>query len=374
MTKRLFFFVTILLLCFNLQAQKCYVFVGSYNDDKNKEGIYIYELDTLTGVLNRLSSVKNILNPSYLTLSANGKYLYACSETKTVNAGSISSFAFNPQDQTLTFINTQKSGGDNPVYVALHKSEKWIVNANYSGGSVAVHPLAEDGSIKPATQIITYSDSSVNKARQDHSHIHSSVFSPDNDYLFLPDLGADKIRIYQFNGLQNQPLQPVRIQFIKTAAGSGPRHLTFHPNGIFAYCIEEIAGTISVYKYKKGKLGHIQDIVTHSDQYKDKFGSADIHISPDGKFLYASNRGEENNIAIFSIQKDGTLKTIGYQSTLGNHPRNFSLDPTGKFLIVANMNSGDIIVFKRNIITGLLTRVGTDIKVASPSCIKIRQY
>ncbi len=374
MTKRFLFFATLLLFCFNLQAQKCFVFVGSYNDDKNKEGIYIYELDTLTGVLNKLSSVKNILNPSFLTLSANGKYLYACSETRTANAGSISSFSFNPQDQTLTFINAQKSGGDNPVYVSLHKSGKWIVNANYTGGSVAVHPLAEDGSIQPATQVITYSDSSVNKSRQDHSHIHSSIFSPDNDYLFLPDLGADKIRIYQFNALQNQPLQPVPTPFAKTAAGSGPRHLTFHPNGKFAYCIEEIAGAISAFKYKKGKLDHIQDIVTHTDQYKDNFGSADIHISPDGKFLYASNRGVENNIAIFSILKDGTLRNIGYQSTLGNHPRNFALDPIGKFLIVANMNSGDIVVFKRDAITGLLTRVGKETKVASPSCIKIRQY
>ncbi|NWJ50130.1 MAG: lactonase family protein [Bacteroidetes bacterium] len=375
LTKQLFFFVTLLLFCLNLQAQKCYVFVGSYNDDKNKEGIYIYELDTLSGVLHKLSSVKNILNPSFLTLSTDGKRLYACTETKTVNAGSISCFAFNPQNQTLSFINTQKSGGDNPVYVSIHKSEKWIANANYSGGSVTVYPLAKDGSIEPAKQVITYSDSSVNKARQDHSHIHSSVFSPDNNYLFLPDLGADKIRIYQFDSSKDQPLQLAKIPFVKTAAGSGPRHFTFHPNGMFAYCIEEMAGTISVYKYKKGRLDHIQDIVTHSDQYKDNFGSADIHISPDGKFLYASNRGGENNIAIFSIQKDGKLKTIGYQSTLGNHPRNFALDPTGKFLIVANMNSGDIVVFKRNSITGLLTKVGTDIKVpTSPSCIKIRQY
>lgn len=375
MTKRIFLIGILFLFCFQLQAQKSYVFVGSYNDDKNKEGIYIYELDTLTGVLNKLSSVRNILNPSFLTLSANGKYLYACTETKAVNAGSISSFSFNPQNQTLTFMNAQKSGGDNPVYVSLHKSGKWIVNANYTGGSVAVHPISKDGSLQPATQIITYSDSSVNKTRQDHSHIHSSVFSPDNDYLFLPDLGADKIRIYQFNAAQNQPLQPVQIPFAKTVAGSGPRHLTFHPNGKFAYCIEEIAGTISAYKYKRGKLDHIQDIVTHTDQYKDNFGSADIHISPDGKFLYASNRGVENNIAIFSILKDGTLKIIGYQSTLGNHPRNFALDQTGKFLIVANMNSGDIVVFKRNSTTGLLTKTGTDIKVpTSPSCIKIRQY
>ena len=374
MVKIFFLFATIILICMNLQAQKCIVFVGSYNDDKNKEGIYVYELDTRTGVLNKLSSVRNILNPSYLALSPNGKYLYACSETQTPDAGSISGFSFDMKSKSLSFINTQKSGGDNPAYVSLHKNGKWIVNANYSGGSVAVHSLAEDGSIKEDVQVIKYSDSSIIKERQDQSHIHSTVFSPDFRYLFLPDLGADKIRIYNFNELQNKPLQAAQVMFVKTVAGSGPRHFTFHPNGKFAYCIEELSGTIEVFQYANGKLDKIQRIATHTDQFKDNFGSADIHISPDGKFLYASNRGVENNIAIFSIKNDGKLMNVGYQSTLGNHPRNFSLDPSGKFLLVANMKSGDIVVFKRNSKTGLLTKVGTEIKVENPSCIVIRKY
>jgi 6-phosphogluconolactonase (cycloisomerase 2 family) len=358
----------------NLQAQKSIVFVGSYNYDKNKDGIYVYELDTKTGVLNKLSSVKNILNPSYLALSANGKYLYACSETQTPNAGSISGFAFDPKKKALSFINSQKSGGDNPAYVSLHKNGKWIVNANYSGGSVGVHPLAADGSIKQGAQVIKYADSSIFKERQNQSHIHSTVFSPDYRYIFLPDLGADKIRIYKFNELKDQPLQAAQIPFVKTVAGSGPRHFTFHPNGKFAYCIEELSGTIDVFKYANGKLDKMQRIKTHTDQFKANFGSADIHISPDGKFLYASNRGVENNIAIFSIKNDGKLMNVGYQSTLGNHPRNFSIDATGKFLIAANMNSGDIVVFKRNSKTGLLTKVGKETKVANPSCIVIRKY
>lgn len=374
MAKIFFFFATILLFCLKLQAQKCIVFVGSYNYDKDKEGIYVYELDTRTGVLNKLSSVRNILNPSYLALSANGKYLYACSETQTPNASSISGFSFDMKNKTLSFINSQKSGGDDPAYVSLHKNGKWIVNANYSGGSVAVHPLAEDGSIKRDAQVIKFSDGSIIKERQNQSHIHSTVFSPDYRYLFLPDLGADKIRIYKFNALQNQPLQAAQIPFVKTVAGSGPRHFTFHPNGKFAYCIEELSGTIDIFKYANGKLDKIQRIATHTDQFKDNFSSADIHISPDGKFLYASNRGVENNIAIFSIKMDGSLMNIGYQSTLGNHPRNFSIDASGKFLIVANMKSGDIIVFKRNSKTGLLTKVGTETKVANPSCIVIRKY
>ena len=372
--KRLIVISAILLNFLNIQAQKYIVFVGSYNKDKTKEGIYVYELDSLTGAMTKLSSVRNILNPSFLALSANGKYLYACSETQMPNAGSVSGYSFNKDNKTLTFINSQKSGGDNPAFCSLHKNGKWIVNANYSGGSVAVLPLSEDGTILPSAQVIVYAHSSIVKDRQNQSHIHSSVFSPDFKYIFLPDLGADKIRIYRFDDSQTKPLRPAPVPFVKTVGGSGPRHFTFHPNGKFAYCIEELSGTIDVFNYLNGTLKGIQRIATHTDNMKEGFGSADIHISPDCKFLYASNRGTENNIAIFGINPDGTLKSFGYQSTLGNHPRNFSMDPTGKFLLVANMNSGDIVVFKRNTKTGLLTRVGPEVKVSSPSCIVIRKY
>jgi len=372
--KRFFFISIILMLSMNLSAQKCIVFVGSYNDDKAKEGIYVYELNTTSSVLTRLSAVSGILNPSFLTLAANGKQLFACSETQRPNAGSVSGFNFDLSTTSLNFINSQKSGGDNPAYVSLHKDGRWIVNANYSGGSVGVHALAEDGTIRPGIQVIKYADSSVVKVRQDQSHIHSAVFSPDNKYIFLPDLGADKIRIYKFNELKDKPLEEAPVPFVKTVPGSGPRHFTFSPNGKFAYIIEEISGTIEAYKYADGKLDNIQRIATHSQEYKEGYGSADIHISPDGKFLYASNRGVENNIAIFAIKDDGKLAIVGYQSTLGNHPRNFSLDASGKFLIVANMRSGDLVVFKRDPKTGLLTKTGAEVKVPSPSCVVIRQY
>ena len=372
--KRYFFISIILMLSMNLLAQKCIVFVGSYNDDKAKEGIYVYQLDTVTGDLTRLSSVRNILNPSFLTLSANGKYLFACSETQRPNLGSVSGFKFDPKADTLTFINSQKSGGDNPAYVSLHKDGRWIANANYSGGSIGVHAIAEDGTIRPGIQVIKYADSSIVKERQNQSHIHSAVFSPDYKYIFLPDLGSDKIRIYKFNDQKDKPLEEAPIPFVKTVPGSGPRHFIFHPNGKFAYIIEEISGTIEAFKYNDGKLDNIQRIATHKEELKEGYGSADIHISPDGKFLYASNRGVENNIAIFSIKSDGKLVIVGYQSTLGNHPRNFSLDASGKFLIVANMRSGDLQVFKRNTKTGLLTKVGNEVKVSSPSCVVIRQY
>ena len=358
----------------NLLAQKCIVFVGSYNDDKANEGIYVYQLDTVTGDLTRLSSVRNILNPSFLTLSANGKYLYACSETQRPNLGSVSGFKFDSKTDTLSFINSQKSGGDNPAYVSLHKDGRWIVSANYTGGSVGVHAIAEDGTIRPGIQVIKYADSSIVKERQNQSHIHSAVFSPDYKYIFLPDLGSDKIRIYKFNDQKDKPLEEAPVPFVRTVPGSGPRHFIFHPNGKFAYIIEEISGTIDAFKYNDGKLEKIQRIATHKEVIKEGYGAADIHISPDGKFLYASNRGVEDNIAIFSIKSDGKLAIVGYQSTLGTHPRNFALDASGKFLIVANMHSGDLQVFKRNVKTGLLTKTGNEVKVTSPSSVVIRQY
>ncbi len=372
--KKLSFLIIIVFTCLQLHAQKTYAFFGSYNWDKDTEGIYVYELDTVKGNLSKVTSYKGISNPSYLTLSSDGKYLFACTESKTPNGGSVSSFEFNPEKKSLTFISKQKSGGENPVYLMAHQNGKWLVNGNYTQGSVSVYPISESGKIEPYVQNIKYSEGSVNPDRQERSHIHSTVFSPNYDYIFLPDLGADKIRTYQFESETQQPLQEAEIPFTKTAPGSGPRHFTFHPNGKFAYSIEEIGGAVSVYSYESGKLNNLQRINTHSEKYKDDFESSDVHISPDGKFLYASNRGNENNIAIFSIQNDGTLKIVDYQSVKGKHPRTFTLDPSGKFLITANTVSSNVTVFKRNTETGLLKKVGKKIKIKNVTNVQMKKY
>jgi 6-phosphogluconolactonase (cycloisomerase 2 family) len=370
--------LTILLitLCswLNFYSQNTYAFFGSFNRDKNTEGIYVYELDTISGNLSKITSFTGILNPSFLTLSPNGKYVFACTESKTQNGGKVSSFEFKPENKSLTFINSQKSGGENPVYLTVHQNGKWLVNGNYTEGSVSVYPISENGKIEPYVQNFQFLEGSVNPGRQDRSHIHSTVFSPDFEYIFLPDLGADKLRSYKFENNNKEPLKTSENPFIQTTLGSGPRHFTFHPNGKFAYCIEEMGGAVSVYSYDNGKLNNLQRINTHSEKYKDDFESSDVHISPDGKFLYASNRGKENNIAIFSIQNNGTLKTIGYQSTKGKHPRVFGLDPSGKFLIATNAVSGDVVVFKRNSETGLLKKIGKKIKIKNVSCVQIKKY
>ncbi|NIF04789.1 lactonase family protein [Chryseobacterium sp. Tr-659] len=354
-----------------LYAQNKYVFFGSFNRDKETEGIYVYKLDTIKGKLSKVASVKGILNPSFLTLSPNGKYLFACTESKTKNGGRVSSFEFNPEKKSLTFINSQKSGGENPVYLTVHKNGKWLVNGNYTEGSVSVYPLSENGFIEPLAQNFQFSEGSINRDRQERSHIHSTVFSPDFKYIFLPDLGADKIRSYKFEDDKKEPLTVAEKSFTQAVLGSGPRHFTFHPNGKFAYCIEEMGGAVSVYSYENGRLDSIQRINTHPDKIKDNFESSDIHISPDGRFLYASNRGSENNIALFSIQHDGTLKTVAYEPTKGRHPRTFALDSTGKFLITTNAGTGTAFVFKRNSETGLLKKVGKKIKIPGVSSVEI---
>lgn len=364
----------VILASFKLCAQNTYVFFGSFNHDKKTEGIYVYELDTLKGKLSKVTAAKGVLNPSFLTLSQDGKYVFACTESKTKNAGSVSSFEFNPQKRSLTLINSQQSGGENPVYLAAHKSGKWLINGNYTEGSVSVYPVLENGSIQPRVQNFQYSEGSVNPDRQERAHIHSTVFSPDFKYVFLPDLGADKIRTYQFESDQKEPLKDATTPFTAATLGSGPRHFTFHPNGKFAYCIEEMGGAVSVYRYENGNLEPIQRVNTHSDKFKDDFESSDVHVSPDGRYLYASNRGKENNIAIFSVLNNGTLKTVGYQSTKGRHPRTFTIDDTGKFLIVAHPVSGTAVVFKRNAETGLLKKVGREVKLDGVSTVQIRKY
>lgn len=372
--KKKLILIIIILSFINIYSQNTYVFFGSFNRDKTTEGIYVYQLDTIRGKLSKITSIKGILNPSFLSLSPNGKYIFACTESKTPNAGSVSSFEFNLKEKKLNFINSQKSGGENPVYVTVHKNGKWLINGNYTEGSVSVFPITEEGNIQPSVQNFQFSEGSINKERQDRSHIHATVFSPDFNYLFVTDLGADKIRSYPFETDKPEPLQAAKQAFIKTSLGSGPRHLIFHPNRKFAYSIEELSGTINAYQYENFNLQSIQRINTHSQKYKEDFESSDIHISPDGRFLYASNRGKENNIAIFSILEDGTLKNIGYQPTFGKQLRVFDIDESGKFLIVANASSGNVIVFKRNMKTGLLKKVGKKVKIKGVSCVKIRKY
>lgn len=363
------------IISINLYSQREFIFFGSYNWEKGSEAVYVYELDTVNGKLKKVASSSDVINPGYITISPDGKYIYASSDAKTPNYGTVSSFAFDANKKTLTFLNQQKTGGENPVYVNVDKSGQWLINVTYNQATISVFPLLDNGKIDSIAQHFKFTEGSgVNPKRQEKAHTHSVVFSPDSKTVLFADLGADKILQYPFDASQNKPLIDNKSTFSNTKPGSGPRHITFSKNGKLVYSIEELAGMISVYDFSDINLKEIQRIATHPDKITEGFESSDVHISPDGKFLYATNRGKENNIAIFKVLNDGKLESIGYQKTGGKHPRTFAIDETGKFIIVTNVISQDVTVFKRNLETGMLKKVGKPVKVKNVTCVKIKMY
>ena len=350
-------------------AQNINLLVGTYTGTGSK-GIYVYSFNPKSGTATLLGSTDSAANPSFLALSPNKQFVYAVSEGNNKNTGSLSAYAYNAKTGRLSFLNNELTGGDAPCYVSVHKSNKWVLTGNYSGGSTSIFPIQANGRLKPASQLIQNTGSSVNKGRQEKSHVHQAIFSPDQNFVFTPDLGTDKIMAYSFNAAAQRPLTPASPGYVAVTPGSGPRHLTFHPNSRFAYVIEELTGTVSAYQYQNGKLTFIQRLSSHPTNFAGTIGSADIHVSPDGKFLYASNRGEANSIAVFAINTStGRLTLKDITSTLGEAPRNFAIDPSGKFLLVANQNTNNIVVFRRNATTGLLMATGVQIEVPKPVCL-----
>jgi len=368
----LFFLLLLIFSAGNCQTSKIFLFAGTYTDSKPDKGIYVFILNESTGELTPVSTGDQITNPSFITLSPNGRFLYACTDTKTAVAGSISAFAVDSVAGTIRFINKQSSAGANPVYAAVHKDNAFLTTGNYTEGNVAVLPINTDGSVGPVVQSIQFSDSSINKNRQEKPHIHSTIFSPGYDYVYLPDLGSDMIRVFAFNAGSAKPLTGIDGLTVHTIAGSGPRHMVFHPQKKWAYCIEEMSGMVAVYSYNKGRLREIQKLPSYQQNATEHSG-ADIHITPDGLFLYASNR-VENTLSIFSIGGNGMLALLGHQATMGDVPRNFAIDPTGRFVLVANQGSNNIVIFKRDTKTGLLTETGHRVSVPSPSCLQMRAY
>ena len=354
-----------MLLTTSVLAQQYHLVVGTFTD-AGSDGIYTYKFNSQTGDAVAASSVKTS-NPSYLVVSPDNKYVYAANHDEQ---GMVSAFQFNKQDGSLKFLNKVTSAGAHPCYISINKKGNILVVGNYAGGNLSVLEVRQDGQVNQPKQIIQLKGSSVNRSRQEKAHVHATVFSPDQRFLFVPDLGSDKVMIYKV-AQGSGALQPAEEPFIDVNAGSGPRHIDFHPKYGFAYLIEELTGTISVYKYAEGKLTLVQNTSAHPISYQGAYGSADIHVSPDGNFLYASNRGDANSIAIFKIDPDtGMIMPTGFQPSLGIHPRNFNFDPTGNFLLVANRDTDEIVIFKIDKQTGLLEDTKKRIKVSKPVCIK----
>jgi 6-phosphogluconolactonase len=372
------YFLMLALTFFSLQTiaqdKKFYLAVGTYTKGRgNGNGIYVYEFNSQNGSLKAVDSIATE-NPSYLTFSSNGKYVYAVNQNGAAKPNEVSAFSFNKHTGALTFINKQQNGGEAPCYITVDKKNKWLFTANYTAGNLSVLGINKDGSLSTLKQLIQHTGSSIVKDRQASAHVHTVVLAPNEEYLFATDLGTDKISKYQFNSkATTTPLTAGNDSVINVDAGSGPRHIAFSPNQKNMYVVNELSGVINAYAYKKGVTNLIQTISTDTSNRANK-GSADIHLSYDGKFLYATNRGNDNNIAVYSVNaENGKLSFIHLYPTLGKTPRNFMIDPTDNYLLVANQNTDNIVVFKRDKQTGALSTTGIEIKVGSPVCLQMME-
>lgn len=364
--KLTYFSIGMILMLSTLQAQKTNfnLLVGTYTNTCESKGIYVYDFDTETANFRFKNATSTVTNPSYLTVAKENNFVYAVNENGTEST--VSAFTYLPKTGTLDFLSKEASQGADPCFII--NDTKNVIVANYTAGNIAVFGKNKNGSLTPAKQVVNKHGSSINNTRQEKSHAHMVCFSPNHTFVLSTDLGTDKLHIYHYNpDAMNKILVPFDSIVLK--AGSGPRHLTFSKNGKFIYVLRELDGGLTVFGYVKGKVIKIQETTIVAKEYKGAVGSADIHISPDGLYLYATNRGEANTISVFKILKNGILEPRGLTSTLGKGPRNFAIDPTGNYLVVANQYSNDIIIFKRNIITGALTYTGKKIELCSPVCL-----
>lgn len=360
-------YITLFICCsifLNTTAQTSYLLVGTYESPLN-QGIHVYSYDAKTGHTTERSHFK-ISNPSFLTVSPDKKFVFAVEEDASTKgkAGNICSFSFDPIKGELHFIDRKPTSGDHPCHVETDRTGKWLFASNYSSGSLTVFHIAEDGKLSTA-RIIQHYGKGPDTVRQRSPHVHGAFMSMDNKKLFATDLGLDRVYIYPFDESTGKLGLP---DSVVTAPASGPRSIAFNSGGDMAYVVEELSGIVEALRLNnKGALS-IQRISTHLENDSIKPGSADIKVR--GFRLYASNRGNLNDIVIYRIDPfDGTLKKFGTQPVKGIAPRNFSIDPTGKYLFCENQNSNEIVVFRirKN---GLLKDTGRRIRLGKPVCIK----
>lgn len=336
------------------------MFVGTYTD-KGSSGVYSFSFDQETGE-STLEDSARIGNPSYLVLAPDDSFMYCVSEYKGEDA-TVNAFVINPKSGRMRIMNKVSAFGDDPCSITIHGHK--IITANYSSGSVCLFDIEKDGTLYGINETYQYKNpSGIDSVRQSESHIHTVTKSLDGHYLFATDLGGDCI--YKFE--LRPEFKEITSDSINLPKGCGPRHITFTPDAKYMYVITELSDEVIVFDYEatRGLLTQKQIVKASTDSAR---GGADIHVSPDGKYLYASVRLKNDGVAIFKIQDDGTLEKVGYQTT-AKHPRNFAITPNGKYLLVACRDGNVIQVYERNADTGLLTDTGNDIYLSQPACIQ----
>ena len=358
----------------DLVTNKRLLYVGTYTKkeghvDGKAEGIYLLECHE-NSRLKMLATVATVTNPSYLCLSADGANLYAVGETTSADGPHGSVYTFQVKaDHTLSLLQTLSSGAHNPCYIAVDNSGRYVIVVNYTGSVVKLFYREKDGNlIETDAQTL---EGSGPHPHQDSSHPHSAVFSSDSRYVYVPDKGSDRIWIFKLDR-ENNHLIPGGQGYLGLQKGSGPRHMVLHPNGKFAYVINELDNTIDALSYNKsnGEIDFLTKASTIPGVFEGKSSCADIHIHPSGKFLYGSNRGH-NSISAYGIDpENGSLKFIQNIHTQGKTPRGFTIHPTGKFLLAGNQDSDTITVFQIDLQTGELTFTDHKLSVKTPVCLK----
>jgi len=353
---------------------KYLVFVGTYTD-KGSQGIYSYRFDPASGTATPLGLAAKTQNPSFLAASSDGRFLYAVNEVSTLNGqavGGVSAFAVDRNTGKLTLLNQVSSLGAGPAHLALDRTGKYLLVANYDAGSVAAFPVQSDGTLGPHTAFVQHTGSSVNRKRQEAPHAHYIEASPDNRFVLVADLGTDKLYVYRFDA-QHGTLSPATPAFAQVMPGAGPRHFAFAPSGKFVYLANELTGTVTVFAYdaQSAKLASKQTISALPKDFHGENTEAEIAVDVSSKFLYVSNRGDQtNDITGFSISPtDGTLTFVERISSGGKNPRSFALDRSGEWLFAANQDSDNIQLFRVDPSSGRLTAASQITGISRPVCI-----
>ncbi len=352
------------------------VYIGTYTEHGSK-GIYAYHFDSSTGKLTSLGLAAETSAPSFLATAPGGKFLYAVNELQKYDGqptGAVSAFAIDQTSGKLSLLNQLASRGQDPAHVVVDRTGKYALVANYTSGSVAVFPILENGRLGESSSFVQHKGHGVNPDRQEGPHAHAIAMSPDNRFAIVADLGLDQLLVYAFDAAKGT-LGP-NPQIVKTAPGAGPRHLVFSSNGQFFYVLTEMKSTVVAYSYDSatGSLHELQSLSALPKNFSGESTGAEIEIDPSGKFIFASNRPSNplgGSIAVFAIHpRAGTLTPVEIDSSGGNTPRNFTLDPSGSWLLAANEDSGNIVVFRLDRKTGHLTPTGESVQLSSPVCVK----
>ena len=373
--------VVLILLLMSLQAgaQKTrssssyLAYVGTYTGPTSK-GIYAFHFDAATGHATSLGLAVESVNPSFVAVAPNRRFLYAANEISDYQgqkSGGVSAFAIDPKSGKLTFLNEVSARGAGPCYVTLDKSGKYVLVANYDSGTVAVIPVFKDGRLGEASSVIQHSGHGADPKRQEGPHAHEIELSRDNKFAIAADLGLDELLIYRFDAAKGT-LGANDPPYAKVEPGAGPRHFSFHPSGKFLYVINEMGSSVTGFSYDafSGGLHRLATVSTLPEGFKGTNDTAEIQVHPNGKFLYGSNRGHDS-ITLFAIDPaTGVHKFLESVSTNGKTPRNFEIDPTGAYLLAANQKSDNIVIFKIDQQTGHLIPTGQVLEVPSPVCVK----